>query len=163
MKSSIAFLIFSFLFLVGFKKKDSEFTYEKYCDIPGNNISSLSKTTKEICKKNCDSDSQCKGFTYISGWRKCFLKKKVSKSFRIRFYSGEKDKSGKIVNAKYDHDNSGKDIKRLANIDEKSKCLKACEDSGSCGAFTYIEGYRDCWLKKGGGRNYEKIFYCGKS
>jgi hypothetical protein len=68
-------------------------------------------------------------------------------------------KVGEIkLNVDYDH--SGKDIKRLV-LDEAKACAKACREEKACAAFTFIDGYRVCWLKKTGGRLRPKVFHCG--
>ena len=58
-----------------------------------------------------------------------------------------------------DKDSSGKDIKNLT-LSTAGDCKKACDLNDACLSFTYIDGYRSCWLKKGEAKLHSKVFHC---
>jgi hypothetical protein len=129
------------------------------CDNPSPIVKDSKASGLEDCQEQCEQVAQCKAIVFVSGWKKCWLKGAV-KQASLRFISGELS-AGRYEQGHYqvDNDHTGKDLKRevLATPDE---CGKACESNTDCRAFTYLEGYKVCWLKKAGGRFLPKIFYC---
>ena len=130
---------------------------EKGCDIPGNNLRSSKEKSAESCANICGKDDKCKGFTFISGWNKCFLKTRVKTKAKVTMIAAHKNAAFKLH---HDHDNSGKDFKNVP-LDSAELCIEECRKSSKCQGFSYIKGYRSCWLKKTQGRIFPKVFYCG--
>ncbi len=130
------------------------------CDNPSPVVKDSKATSLEDCQAQCDGNAECKAVVFVSGWKKCWHKK-AAKQANLRFISGEMpaDHSFAVGAYKVENDHTGKDLKRevLGSADE---CGKACEGNKDCQAFTYLEGYKVCWLKKAGGHFNPKIFYC---
>ncbi|MEZ4743523.1 MAG: PAN domain-containing protein [Bdellovibrionota bacterium] len=146
----------------------------KDCDLPGDNIGSSKLNTPEACKDKCLADKKCQGFVFISGWNRCFIKQKYLRLVKLKMSSGQiienqqdaadaHNSKGmrkvKLFGDRVDH--SSKDLKRVSNIENLDKCGQRCLQEERCYAFTYLDGYRDCWLKGKGGSPRDKIFYCG--
>ncbi|SMF56470.1 PAN domain-containing protein [Pseudobacteriovorax antillogorgiicola] len=125
-----------------------------HCDLIGENLKNIKQSSKETCFKFCNDEEACLGAVFISGWNRCFLKKIVKRQARLRLYSWMRDGEGA-----YDKDFSGKDLKRFV-VADKGLCQEKCESMSQCTGFTYLEGYRDCWVKHTSGKLFEKIFYC---
>lgn len=127
---------------------------EPHCDLIAKNIGTIKKTEMDTCWKSCQSNDSCDGAVFISGWNRCFLKNEIKRKSSIKFFSEIKGKE-----ASYDRDFTGKDLKKHV-VDDVSKCRLKCDDEARCTGFTYIEGYRDCWIKHTAGRLIPKIFSC---
>ena len=127
---------------------------DKHCDLIGDNKRGFKTDSGEICWGACSEDRGCLGAVFISSWNKCFLKSKIKRKASLRLFS---EKKGDVGN--YDQDFSAKDMKRLVVANVKN-CRDACLQNQMCSGFTYLEGYRDCWLKKGSGRLFPKVFFC---
>jgi hypothetical protein len=86
----------------------------------------------------------------------------MNRTASLRFISGELDTKRGFDpgNLRVDSDHTGKDLERKV-LDKPEMCAKACGDRQDCAAFTFLEGYRVCWLKAGGGRFLAKVFHCG--
>lgn len=136
------------------------FETKEQCDMPGPSLKDTKAEGREACEKLCAEQAECKGALFITGWKKCSLKANT-KTARLQFISGELDAQHgyKVGSYKVDNDHRGKDLERkvLASADE---CGKACAENAGCGAFTYLDGYKVCWLKKPGGTFNPKIFSC---
>lgn len=132
------------------------------CDVPSGSGQTLKSLSQEACQQACAGDAACKGFVHISGWKRCILRDDMKRQARLRFISGEKSEQGALESSGHrpDFDHSGKDLERK-ELDRVDQCAEACRDRKDCAAFTYLEGYRVCWLKAAGGRFHEKIFSCG--
>ena len=130
---------------------------EEGCDIPGNNLKSSKEKSPPLCAEACDKEPKCKGFTFISGWNKCFLKSKVKTQAKVTMIAAHNKDGFKLH---FNHDNSGKDFKNIV-LDSEKLCLDECRKNSKCKGFSYIKGYRSCWLKKTLGRVFPKVFYCG--
>ncbi len=131
------------------------------CDIPGPFLQEFKTSSREECQQRCVENQSCKSLVYVSGWNKCWLKAETKKHARLRFISGELDAKHEYQNGsgRADHDHAGKDLQRLV-LDQVDKCGQACAENKDCAAFTYLEGYRVCWLKKAGGKYLSKVFSC---
>ena len=130
------------------------FSFSPQCDLIGENLKSLKGTTQQLCWGACEADKKCRGAVFVSGWKRCFLKSNVKRKASLKFFS--EIKSG---NSGYDLDFTGKDLIRHVTSN-KEECRLKCRDEQKCTGFTYLEGYRDCWLKHTKGRLFNKIFYC---
>lgn len=132
------------------------------CDEASEPIKILKMPTQEDCLKACESTSTCGGIVYTTGWKRCQLKTTIKQPAKLRFISGTLNDKRAFdpESLKPDHDHNGKDIERKV-LDKAEDCGKACEERADCEAFTYLEGYRVCWLKAKGGKLSEKIFRCG--
>ncbi len=136
---------------------------EEHCDIGAANLRDLPTPTADACRDACDADAQCAAFTHISGWNRCFLKKGTKPKTTIKMYSGFVTGEGAeraIAEEGYDLDHNGKDWKKH-DINVPAECKDLCLKAPECQAFTLIEGYRACWLKKTAGKLKGKIFRCG--
>lgn len=131
------------------------------CDIPSASLRETKTATLEECQKLCDETTECKAVVHISGWKKCALKTQGKKTSQLKFISGELDESHVYTkdSFKEENDHTGKDLKREV-LDDANACGDACAKNAECKAFTYLDGYRVCWLKKGGGKFNPKIFSC---
>lgn len=129
--------------------------FERGCDIPSATTRSISQSSFEACKEACNSDVSCKASVFVSGWKRCFLKAQPKPKHQIEFISANKDD----VSLAYGYDNSGKDIKKY-NFENVEACQDECKKNPACGGFTYIKGYKNCWLKSAGGNLYQKTFFC---
>lgn len=141
-----------------------QWQFQNNCDIPGSSLESLKKSSKIECQAACEGQEKCRAFVYVTGWQRCFLKEQGVKKATIRFVSGDlsadKNRSFEASKMKMDHDHTGKDLGQVV-LDQADACGLACQARSDCHAFTYIEGYRVCWLKAAGGRLIEKVFQCG--
>ncbi len=131
------------------------------CDLPGPSIKETKTATEEDCQKLCADDAQCKASLFITGWKKCSLKSDGKKTARLKFISGELPENRVYSKGAFreDEDYTGKDLERLvlASADE---CGEACAKNDACKSFTYLDGYRVCWLKKTLGKYNPKVFRC---
>jgi hypothetical protein len=133
--------------------------FKDNCDVPNDSLKVLEKVSREDCQAACEEQSECKGILYITGWQRCTLKTRMDRTARLKFISGEMDdKRAYSLHEGFDH--SGKDRERQV-LDSADACGKACGASPDCAAFTYLDGYRVCWLKNKGGRLRAKNFLCG--
>lgn len=138
---------------------------QTHCDAPGPVLKSEKIKDAESCRQLCGDKPECQGFYHVSGWGRCFLKSKASKTTSLRIYSGAisspKEGVRNVVDATYDKDYSGKDLRRVTAVASGEACGQECLKEPMCQAFAYFEGLRDCWLKKAAGHPYGKIFSCG--
>ena len=130
---------------------------EKYCDYVGPPIKSSKVSSPQSCLDECLLNKSCQSFTFISGWNRCFLKGTPSRKVNVIMISG--NKSSMPIS---DRDHSGKDLKKIEHIPSAKQCQEKCNDHDKCKAFTYIQGYSSCWLKKLPGKLFAKIFFCGR-
>ena len=153
------------LVIVGLSLNAAGFTRVSPCDLAGHDLGgagggATTEASAEPCETRCAARSGCEAFVYISGWRRCFLKGPGTKVVSVRFYAGV-IRDGKIADAGFDQDFSGKDLRRVEHVASGELCAKECEAEPGCKAFAYIGGYADCWLKKDVGNRREKVFSCG--
>ncbi len=137
---------------------------EDHCDMGGEVTKSVTVNSGEDCEKTCDQDPDCKGFSFVSGWNKCFLKSKAGGAHKITFISQTIEMRGQervLGEKKVDFDHSGKDLRKVSPVQDEDQCGKECNSEKECKGYVYIKGYRDCWLKKTEGKFKAKIFYCG--
>ncbi|HYX31471.1 MAG TPA: PAN domain-containing protein [Oligoflexus sp.] len=163
MQRILALFIMSALFITTLGQAEgTNWDFKENCDVPSESFQTLKSVSQEECQRTCDNEKNCKGFVYITGWKRCLLKDQMQKQARLRFISGELDeKRGfEASRLKLDSDHSGKDLERKV-LDQPEMCADACKGRADCQAFTFLEGYRVCWLKAAGGRLSEKIFHCG--
>lgn len=131
------------------------------CDMPSASIKESKADSQEQCEARCDEEKGCQGAVYITGWKKCSLKADTKKRAKIRFSSADMNEKHvyEAGSFKIDNDHGGKDLERHV-LNSADECGKACEGRADCQAFTFIEGYRVCWLKKAGGKLKPKVFHC---
>lgn len=131
------------------------------CDLPAASLKDTKAKSLEECQKLCAETSGCNASLFISGWGKCSLKADGKKQARLKFHSGELDAQHAFTpgSAKADNDYTGKDLERLV-LDNADQCGEACSKNKECVSFTYLEGYRVCWLKKTLGKFKPKVFSC---
>ncbi|MBQ46646.1 MAG: hypothetical protein CMP10_04020 [Zetaproteobacteria bacterium] len=132
------------------------------CDLPGQNLKSFNVAKPKDCREACTNNQKCNGFSFISGWNKCFLKVTSRAAVEIRFFSGELGSNREVASSGWDIDYSGKDLKKIPYVTDGKACSIACIKDPKCKAFGYISGYRDCWLKKTIGKSRHKVFWCGQ-
>ena len=132
------------------------------CDVGSESLKTLKSVSQDDCQQSCAEEKQCAGFVYITGWKRCLLKDQMKKTAKLRFISGELDEKRNFAagNLKLDFDHSGKDLERKV-LDQPEMCADACRQRADCHAFTFLDGYRVCWLKAGGGHLNAKMFRCG--
>lgn len=155
------FAILSFSFLIEYTLSASEpvlkekgFEVKPRCDIPGKAFESVKNTAFPECVQRCRVLKNCKAVTFVTHWNRCFIKDKISRLVPVSLISGEKSSIEQI-----DFDYTGKDF--LKKVAKSSKqCAKHCQESSECLGFTFIKGYRTCWLKKSKGKFIKKHFYC---
>lgn len=166
-KNRLLFLLFvSTIWISPVNKLAAQVQWQlsKNCDLPAASLASLKKSTVDECQKTCEDHKNCAAFVFVSGWQRCFLKESAARQARIQLLSGELSSEANRAfdkkDIKVDFDHTGKDLERIV-LDKVEDCAKACLARSDCYAFTYIDGYRVCWLKAGGGKFQEKIFQCG--
>ena len=137
----------------------------QHCDIPGLAAANLKVPSAENCAEACQKGDNCRAWVYVSGWGRCSLKQKVLKPVALRIHSGavEVDDAGarKLGPVNEDSDNSGKDLRRVSGLADAAACSVKCLEGGDCKAWSFLDGYGDCWLKKTAGKTIPKEFYCG--
>ena len=69
----------------------------------------------------------CDGFAFISGWNRCFLRQKVSRTVSIRIYTGVLDEARNLLSGTPDADNSGKDLRLVPHTKNEKACLAHCQ------------------------------------
>ena len=133
-----------------------------HCDLPlATTIRSVKTKDVLTCQIQCQEDLACKLFVFVSGWQRCFLKMGKDKQFSVKFFTGVKLR-GKIDRIDEDTDISSGDILRVDDTN-LAQCKEKCRTTSACKAFTWIAGYRTCWLKNEATPRKPKIFYCGFS
>lgn len=136
----------------------------EYCDMPGGNVDQMPAKDATSCAQNCVQQERCRGYVFISGWNRCFLKEKAGRTTKVRMYSGTIQRNPSVPPAVtqegYDLDHKAKDWQKKI-VKRYEECREVCLATEGCDAFTMIEGYDTCWLKKGQARLQPKIFYCG--
>lgn len=138
-------------------------TIETHCDIGAANLRDMGTPTAEACRDACDHEASCAAFTHISGWNRCFLKKATRPKTTIKMYSGfitAEAGQRTVAEEGYELDHNGKDWKKY-DTNNPAECKEQCLKAPECLAFTLIEGYRACWLKKTSGKLKGKVFRCG--
>lgn len=135
------------------------------CDITGPDIKTMKTESPEVCATACQAELSCQGWSFISGWNKCFLKSKIASKTDVRMFAGRVDRSSDpaaISLSGWQKDDSGKDFRRIAPVKKSDECADACVKDAKCLAFVFIEGYQVCWLKKTVGKFTDKVFSCGR-
>jgi hypothetical protein len=136
-----------------------------HCDLPGGDLSNSAQASPEACAAVCAAEAGCKAWTFISGWNRCFLKAKLQKQAKLRIHAAQVDDDGKggrqLGKIHEDHDDSGKDLRRVTKVKTAEACGQECLAEPQCQAIAFLDGYGDCWLKKSKGRTRPKIFSCG--
>ncbi len=138
-----------------------EFTVKANCDLPEASLFETKAQSEEECKKLCADKAECGAALYITGWKKCALKKQGKKTARLKFQSAELGEGRVYQKGSYkdDNDYTGKDLERLV-LESADACGEACAKNAQCETFTYLDGYRVCWLKKTKGKFVPKVFSC---
>lgn len=143
----------------------SDWVREFDCDIPGHDIHGVSSTDPDSCQTACQKQSDCKAYTFITGWNRCQLKQAEKPRFKIIMHAAkvssvEKRRSVGATNVA--HDLKGKDLERKPrNVKDAEACANECIGESDCKGFVYIEGYSACWLKLTDGDFQPKRFICG--
>lgn len=133
------------------------FEEQDHCDLLGPNAAVLKNlSSHKDCQGECVKMKNCKGYVFISNWNRCFLKSEVKRLTKVSMISGLPGEKAKL-----DHDHSGKDMRQEAAANARA-CDALCRKESACGAYTFIEGYQTCWLKKNPGSFRPKVFYCGR-
>jgi hypothetical protein len=132
---------------------------QTHCDLPtAKALRSEKASTAPECASICNADALCQSYVHISGWGRCFLKKDTPKrQTKLIMHAGARDDAA----ASIDSDHTAKDLRRISGIKSAPACQAECRGEPQCTAFAYLDGYGDCWLKKGSGRIISKIFSCG--
>lgn len=137
---------------------------ETGCDVTGPDIKSLKQTDAAACQVACENLQACRGWSFISGWNRCFLKSKINSKTNVRMYAGRINRQGKspfIAQEGWDKDDSGRDYRKVAPLMRVEDCSAECTKDERCMAFVFINGYKTCWLKESTGRWSNKVFSCG--
>ncbi len=134
------------------------------CDALGPDLHSFKSSEAEACGAACIKEATCRAWTHVSGWNRCFLKKKVSLKSGVRMLVGQIDRKKDPVEVSilgWRKDDSGKDLRRIAPTTKPEDCSAACLQEALCVGFVFIEGHNVCWLKKSQGKVASKVFSCG--
>ena len=138
---------------------------QTHCDLPGGDLSNAAAATAEACAESCDAVPACKAWTFISGWNRCFLKSKQPRLAKLRIHAGHVEADGKgerkLGVIQEDHDDTGKDMRRVTKVRSAAECGAECLKEPRCEGFAFLDGYGDCWLKQNQGKTRPKVFYCG--
>lgn len=155
-------LIFLGLYLISPAAQGA--TQVTHCDLPGGASKSFSAKDVASCRTSCESDPSCEAYSFISGWNRCFYKGAKQPQVRLRIFSGVisavdgvRSASGPLA----DTDIPGKDLRKVIAVNSAGECGVHCISDPRCVAYSFLDGYRDCWLKDRLGHEQEKIFYCG--
>ena len=150
------------------------------CDIPGSAYQSFHTEIAKGCLDKCQNDRRCVAAVHVSGWNRCFLKEQFSRFADLTMISGfistdsgtgshlANNQPATIVDRRtfgelrMDYDSTGKDIRRLSPVESATVCQSHCAKESACDSFTYLDGYRDCWLKAAGGKERRKVFTCSR-
>lgn len=137
---------------------------ETNCDVTGPDIKSMKQPDAKACLAACEELTTCRGWSFISGWNRCFLKSGIKSKTAVRMYAGRLDRGASpvtVVQQGWDKDDSGTDFRKVAPLSRSEECTDECLKDHRCVAFVFIEGYRVCWLKKSIGKWSDKTFSCG--
>ena len=137
---------------------------QQHCQAQGSDLRAQKTKDGSACLTLCQETPDCGGFYHVSGWGQCFLKKAKVRTSSLRIFSGavrEDQGQRRVVDAAYDQDYSGKDLRRVVKVPSGVACGQECVRKAQCHAFAYFEGLQDCWLKRAEGRPYGKVFTCG--
>jgi len=107
-------------------------------------------------------ETECKAFSYVSGWNRCFLKSKFTQEIPLKIYSGTYNGEVTKLPEGYNIDYPPGDFLRLENIMTPLECKNRCLLNEKCKAFSYLDAYKSCFLKNKLSAKQDKIFSCGK-
>jgi hypothetical protein len=140
-------------------------------DSPGSDINIPVKgDTQTVCKQKCDSDPNCKGFTYkktdpTQCWLKSVIKPENTMTTDSRFDTYLKSDNPEVkpvpepiapqdsvslqgYTLYKDKDSNGSDISKPIDGDTPEMCKKKCDSMSSCKGFGYKKmGSGGCWTK----------------
>lgn len=134
------------------------------CDIVGKNLAEISTQNQEACAKECETRAACKAWVFVSGWNHCSLKGEAARQVSLRMHSAAIEvESGnrQLTKIQEGFDHKGKDLRRVTGVKTSTACGEVCLEESQCQGFVYLDGYKDCWLKKTPGKFRPKVFYCG--
>ncbi len=125
---------------------------------------SFTVNSVEDCQKQCVEDKACQAFNFVSGWNRCFIKARLGKTFKVSLSSGtvltSASGSRQVGEIKSHFDLKARDLRKL-ETKTVDACAQNCLVSEDCFAFTFIDGYKICWLKEKQKAWIPKTFYCG--
>lgn len=138
----------------------------KNCDLAGKDLRSAPQLTPEACEADCAATGNCRGWVFVSGWNRCFLKSLVRRTVPLTLHGGQvssTDEGARQIKAyTANSDHRGKDLRRVSGMKTTESCGQACLAEVACRGIVFMEGYGDCWLKKTVGNLSPKIFFCGQ-
>ncbi len=174
LSSLVLFVICFLLFAVNVSLAADDFKILKDTDLYGNDYSLLKRDSSlksmdlEGCVEACRNDRKCEAFTYNQRVRACLLKAKAGtpskfrgavSGIRLPAAAQTQPAASRVTNdfrIFNDTDLYGGDYRSPSN-DRSLKgadlddCLEACRRDDRCGAFTYNQRARWCFLKTGAG------------
>ena len=131
------------------------------CDVPTPVLSSVSVDDVDACERSCTATTGCGAYTFVSGWDRCKLHAPTDRHVAIRMFAAVVT-DGVLTSPRAEHDNTGRDLESTPrDLPSAAACGEACSATSGCLGYSYVEGYRSCWLKKTAGVLVEKTFTCG--
>jgi hypothetical protein len=131
------------------------------CDIAGPNLASLAAPDADACERACAARADCAAFTFISGWDRCQLEAAAEPRVTVRLAAATVVE-GELGAVEWDRDHKGADMEDAPrDLADVGGCARACESTTGCLGYSYVDGYRACWLKKAAGSLVPKTFLCG--
>ena len=118
-------------------------------DLPGMPLTGM---TLDLCQNACNSNFACQAFTFNRKSSTYFLKSgadfSVGYEFAIAGYPIEIESKIKQSEIKIHQrtDAIGSDYQSKDDV-SLEQCIRECDESSRCRAFTYIAKQRQCWLK----------------
>ena len=138
-------------------------TFDRFapCDIPTSPLSTVAAADVNACEALCAASDACGAYTFVSGWDRCKLFAPTTRHVGVRITAGLVA-NGVVTAQQEDHDNTGKDLESVPrDLPDANACGAACVATAGCVGFSYVEGYRSCWLKRTEGVLVSKAFRCG--
>lgn len=149
------------LSLVPFANAQAVYERRAPCDIPTPILTTVPADDVEACEQACTATAGCGAYTFVSGWDRCKLHAPTDRHVAVRILAGVVA-NGVALTPAPDHDHTGKDLERAPrDLPEASACAAACVATTGCVGYSYVEGYRSCWLKQTEGALVPKTFACG--
>jgi hypothetical protein len=111
----------------------------------------LATSDRETCQTQCRIHGECKAYTFNTWNNMCFLKSGVRTAYKnaaaISGYRGQGTRIWESPFAMMEGvDYPGADYFQLRGV-SFDQCLRKCEETLFCKAFTYVKRLKDCWMK----------------
>jgi hypothetical protein len=127
-------------------------------DVSGTDIRTLKNVDFDTCSASCSATENCVAAAYRRDLRRCYLKSsailiiqnsKVDMTIRANVQNSVPVSAFEMLPQT---DIPGNDLQNISvKLDYAQECLRLCESTNGCNAFSYVTANKACWLKSGAG------------